>query len=288
VTRATIPPPGGTISFAGDPPLHRMGYGAMRLTGPGIWGDPEDPEIARAVLRRAYEIGVDFIDTADSYGPEVSERLIGEAFDPYPEGLVVATKGGAVRPGPNQWMIDARPERLREACEASMRRLRVDRIYLYQLHAVDPKVPLAESVGALKELRDEGRIRHVGLSNVKVDQLDEAREIVPIESVQNRYSLTDRGSDDVLAACERDGTAFIPYFPLAAGKLTQHGRDLLDRIAAEHDATPGQVALAWLLERSPVIVPIPGTSKGRHLEENVAAATLDLTRSQVEELTALA
>jgi aryl-alcohol dehydrogenase-like predicted oxidoreductase len=281
----TAPAPAGTISFGGDAPLHRMGYGAMRITGPGIWGEPDDPDAARAVVRRAHELGVDFVDTADAYGPEVSERLIAEAMHPYPENFVVATKGGSVRPGQGQWVINGKPDHLKRACEESMLRLRVDQVYLYQLHAVDPNVPITESVGALKELQDEGKIRHVGLSNVKVDQIDQAREVVDVVSVQNRYSLSDRGSDDVLAACERYGMAFLPYFPLAAGKLTQPG-GALDEVAQKHDATPGQVALAWLLARSPNMLPIPGTSSAAHLEENMAGATLDLSDQEFAALDA--
>jgi aryl-alcohol dehydrogenase-like predicted oxidoreductase len=279
----TAAAPAGTITIGGDLPVRRLGYGAMRITGPGIWGEPDDPDAARALLRRAHELGVDFIDTADAYGPEVSERLIAQALHPYPEGLVIGTKGGSVRPGKGQWMINGRPEHLKRACEDSLLRLRLDRIDLYQLHAVDPNVPLAESVGALKELQAAGKVRHIGVSNVTLDQLEEARGIVDVVSVQNRYSLSDRGSDDLLAACERHGIAFLPYFPLAAGKLTQPGGDL-DQIAERHDATVGQVAIAWLLQRSPNMLPIPGTSQGAHLEENVAAATLELS---AEEMAAL-
>jgi pyridoxine 4-dehydrogenase len=281
----TAPAPAGTLSIGGDAPLRRLGYGAMRITGKGIWGQPDDPDAARALLRRAHELGVDFIDTADSYGPEVSERLIAEALHPYPEGLVVATKGGSVRPGAGQWMINGRPDHLKRACDDSLLRLRVDQIYLYQLHAVDPNVPLAESVGALKELQDQGKVRHVGLSNVKVDQLEEARGIVDVVSVQNKYSLSDRGGDDVLEACERHGIVFLPYFPLAAGKLTQPG-GALDQVASDHDATVGQVALAWLLHRSPNMLPIPGTSSGTHLEENMGAAALELSADEMAALEA--
>lgn len=255
--------------------VNRLGFGAMRLTGEGIWGEPEDPESARAVLGRAVELGVNFIDTADSYGPGVSERLIGETLYPYPEDLVLATKGGLVRPGPGQWESDGRPEHLREACEGSLKRLKVERIDLYQLHRIDPKVPSEEQFGILAELREEGKIRHVGLSEVGVEEIEQAREFVPIVTVQNRYNLTDRGSEDVLDFCEREGIGFIPWFPLATGTLARPGGPL-DEIAARHDATPGQVALAWLLARSPVMLPIPGTSSVEHLEENVAAARLRL------------
>ena len=266
----------GTFTLGGDLGVNRMGYGAMRVTGPGIWGDPPDPQAARAVLRRAVELGVNLIDTADSYGPEVSERLIAEALSPYPDGLVIATKGGLLRPGPGRWVADCRPERLREACEGSIRRLGVERIELYQLHTVDRNVPLEDSVGALAELREQGKVRHVGLSNVDADQLTRARRIVPVVSVQNRYSLVERTSDPVVDACERDGLAFLPWFPLAMGRLAEPGGPL-DRVAEAHAATPAQVALAWLLRRSPAMLPIPGTASVEHLEENVAAAGLSLS-----------
>ncbi len=274
----------GTFALGGDLFVNRMGFGAMRITGPGIWGEPEDPEEARAVLRWALELGVNLVDTADSYGPEVSERLIAETLHPYPEGLVIATKGGLTRPGPGRWEPDGRPEHLREACEGSLRRLKADRIDLYQLHRIDPRVPLEESVGTLAELREEGKIRHVGLSEVSIEELEHAREIVPIASVQNRYSLIDRGYEDVLDFCEREGIGFIPWFPLAVGDLARPGGPL-DEIAARHDVAPGQIALAWLLWRSPVMLPIPGTSSVAHLEENTAAASLELKE---EELAALA
>ncbi len=273
----------GTFALGGDLFVNRMGFGAMRITGPGIWGDPEDPEEARAVLRRALELGVNLIDTADSYGPEVSERLIAETLHPYPEGLVIATKGGLTRPGPGRWEPDGRPEHLREACEGSLRRLKVDRIDLYQLHRIDPRVPLEESVGTLAELREEGKIRHVGLSEVDIEELEHAREIVPIASVQNRYSLIDRGYEDVLDFCERESIGFIPWFPLATGDLARPGGPL-DEMAARHGAAPGQIALAWLLQRSPVMLPIPGTSSVEHLEENVAAVEVRLSREEFEEL----
>jgi pyridoxine 4-dehydrogenase len=263
--------------------VDRMGFGAMRLTGKGIWGEPEDPKAARAVLRNAIELGVNFIDTADSYGPEVAERLIGETLSPYPEDLVIATKGGLVRPGPSQWESDGRPEHLREACEESLKRLKIEQIDLYQLHRIDPKVPAEEQFGVLAELRDEGKIRLVGLSEVGVEEIEQAREIVPIFTVQNRYNLTDRGSEDVLDFCEREGIGFIPWFPLATGDLARPGGPL-DEIAARHDATPGQVALAWLLARSPVMLPIPGTSSVEHLKENVAAAELRLSDEELATL----
>ena len=263
--------------------INRMGFGAMRLTGKGIWGEPEDPEEARAVLRRAVELGVNFIDTADSYGPKVSERLIGETLYPYPEDLVIGTKGGLVRPGPGRWKTDGRPEHLREACEGSLKRLKVERIVLYQLHRIDSSVPVEEQLGTLAELREEGKIQHVGLSEVGVEEIEQAREIVPIATVQNRYSLTDRGSEDVLDFCEREGIGFIPWFPLARGDLARPGGPL-DEIAAGHDATPGQVALAWLLARCPVMLPIPGTSSVEHLEENLAAVELRLSDEELATL----
>ena len=272
-----------TFSIGGDLEVHRLGFGAMRITGEGIWGPPDDPEEAKRLLRRVVELGIDLIDTADSYGPEVSENLIVEALHPYPEGLVIATKGGLRRTGPGEWPRDARPERLKECCEGSLRRLRLERIDLYQLHAPDPKVPYEDSLGALKELKDEGKIRHVGVSNVSVEQLEQARAIVDVVSVQNRYSLTDRRSEDVLEECERARVAFIPWFPLATGSLAEPG-GVLDNIARAHDATPAQIALAWLLARSPVMLPIPGTSSIEHLDENVAAKRIELSASEVEEM----
>src|SRR5215216_3445748 len=243
----------GTITLGGDLEARRLGFGAMRITGEGIWGPPPDREAAKAVLRRAVDLGVDFIDTADAYGPNVSEELIAEALHPYPGGLVIATKGGLTRSGPGQWEPDGRPEHLREACEASLRRLRLERIDLYQLHTVDPNVPMEESIGALVELRDAGKIAHIGLSNVSLEHLGRAREITPVISVQNRYSIEFRGSDPVLDECERDGIAFIPWFPLASGGLRPDGP--IARIAEVHDASPYQVAIAWLLARSPVMLP---------------------------------
>ena len=269
-----------TFAIGGDLQVHRLGFGAMRITGKGIWGPPADPEEAKRLLRRVLELGIDLIDTADSYGPEVSENLIAEALHPYPDGLVIATKGGLRRTGPGQWPRDARPERLKECCEASLRRLKLDRIDLYQLHAPDPKVPYEDSVGALKELQDQGKIRHIGISNVSVEEFEQARGLVEVVTVQNRYNLEDRDSEDVLEACEEAGIGFIPWFPLATGRLAEPGGPL-DRIARERDATPGQIALAWLLARSPVMLPIPGTSSVEHLEENVAAATIALTQDEV-------
>jgi aryl-alcohol dehydrogenase-like predicted oxidoreductase len=271
------------ITLGEDLTVRRLGYGAMRITGPGIWGEPADPDECRAVLRRAVELGVDFIDTADSYGPEVSERLIGETLSPDRDDLTVATKAGLTRSGPDQWESDGRPEHIREACEGSLRRLGVERIDLYQFHRPDPDVPFEESVGTFAELQREGKVRHVGLSNVDAEELAIARSIVDIVSVQNRYSLTDRASEDVLVLCQREGIAFIPWFPLATGRLTRPGGEL-DQIAAAHEATQAQVAIAWLLQRSPVIVPIPGTSSVAHLEENMAAGLLELTDAEMATL----
>jgi pyridoxine 4-dehydrogenase len=272
-----------TFTIGGDLEVHRLGFGAMRITGDGIWGPPDDPEEARRLLRRVVERGLDLIDTADSYGPEVSENLIAEALHPYPDGLVIATKGGLRRTGPGQWPRDARPERLKECCEASLRRLKLDRIDLYQLHSPDNRVPLEESMGALKELKDEGKIRHVGVSNVSVEELERARAVVEVVTVQNRYNLEDRRSEDVLDVCEADGIGFIPWFPLATGSLAEPGGPL-DRIARAHEATPAQIALAWLLARSPVMLPIPGTSSIEHFEENLGAAEIELSPDEVAEI----
>lgn len=273
----------GTFSLGEELTVNRLGFGAMRLTGNGIWGEPRDPEEARRVLRRALDLGVNLIDTADSYGPEVSERLIAQALHPYPDGLVIATKGGFQRPGPNRWVEDGRPEHLRQAVEGSLRRLRVERIDLYQLHRIDPKVPSEDQFGTLAELREQGKIRHVGLSEVRIDQIEKAREFVPVVSVQNRYNLTDRGSEDVLDYSQREGLGFLPWFPLAVGRLTTAGGALMDS-AKRLDATPAQVALAWLLKRSSVMLPIPGTSSVSHLEQNVAAAELELDDDEFDAL----
>jgi pyridoxine 4-dehydrogenase len=262
---------------------NRLGFGAMRLTGPGIWGEPDDPDEARAVLRRALELGVTLIDTADSYGPEVSERLIGETLYPYPEGLVIATKAGFERSGPHRWHVNGRPEHLRAACEGSLRRLRLERIDLYQLHRIDRNVPLEDQLGALADLRREGKIRHIGLSEVSVADLRRVREAVEIVSVQNHYNLAHRGAEDVLDHCEDEGLGFIPWFPLAAGELAEPGGPL-DRAARALDATSSQVALAWLLRRSPVMLPIPGTGSVAHVEENMAAASLELPDDVFDEL----
>jgi len=268
--------PAGTLRL-GDVEVGRLGFGAMRITGRGIWGPPADRSEAVRVLRRAVELGVTFIDTADSYGPGVSEDLIAEALAPYPDALVIATKGGLTRPGPDQWRSDARPAHLRAACEASLARLRTDRIDLYQLHSPDPRVPLADSVGALVDLQREGKIRHIGISNVDLGELAVARRVATIVSVQNRYNLSDRSSDPVLAACERDGTAFLPWFPLSAGRDAVGAGRAIAEVAARHQATSAQVAIAWLLARSPVMLPIPGTSSVAHLEENLQGARLRLS-----------
>ena len=265
--------------------MRRLGYGAMRLCGPGIIGWPDDRENALAVLRRAVELGVTLVDTADAYGPHVNELQVAEALHPYPDGLVVATKGGLVHERSASWPPDGRPEHLREACEGSLLRLRLDRIDLYQLHRPDPDVPFEESVGALRDLRDEGKIRHVGLSNVSVELLERARAIVPVVSVQNRYSVADRQHEDVVDACERSGIAFLPWFPLGAGPLAEAG-GALERVASRHGSSSAQVALAWLLHRSPVVCPIPGTASLAHLEENVAAARLELSPDDLAELDA--
>jgi pyridoxine 4-dehydrogenase len=272
----------GTVGLA-DLTVNRMGFGAMRLTGPGVIGEPADPENSLAVLRRAVELGVNFIDTAASYGPEINERQIAQALHPYPDGLVIATKGGLHHERHGEWIRDGRPKTLRALCEASLQRLRVDRIDLYQLHSVDPAVPIEESVGTLVELQGEGKIRHIGLSNVDARQLAQARQVGTIVSVQNRYNLVDRYSEGVLDACERDGIAFLPWFPLGFGSLTEGAGRLAD-VALSRGATRAQIALAWLLRRSPVMLPIPGTSSLEHLEENVAAAALGLTDAEFGEL----
>jgi aryl-alcohol dehydrogenase-like predicted oxidoreductase len=271
----------GTVSLGGEITVNRLGYGAMRLTGPGIWGPPNDRQNALAVLRRAVKLGVNFIDTADSYGPYVNEELIAEALHPYAAGIVVATKGGWNRPGPNQWTHDATPPHLRKAVEGSLKRLKVDRIDVYQLHIPDPVVSFEASMETLAQLRDEGKIRLVALSNVTREHIERARKIVPIVSVQNRYSFADREWDYVLDYCEQNKIVFIPWFPLGAGKVAG---EVLDRIAKAHQARPTQVALAWLLKRSRVVLPIPGTSSIGHLEENVAAASLRLRDDEFAEL----
>jgi len=277
----------GSFVLGGDLPVHRLGYGAMRITGEGIWGPPADHDEAIRVLRRAVELGVDLIDTADSYGPFVSEDLIAEALHPYPADLVIATKGGLTRSGPGVWEAVGRPEYLRQCVEMSLRRLRLDRIDLYQFHRIDPQVPLTESVGALVDLQAQGKIRHIGLSNVTVAELREGQSVAEVVSVQNRYNLTDRASEDVLAACASDGIGFIPWFPVATGQLARPGGPL-DQAARNHDVTPAQLALAWLLHHSPVMLPIPGTSSVAHLDENTAAANIRLTADEVAALEAAA
>jgi len=268
-----------TFAIGGDLPVHRLGYGAMQLTGPGIWGPPRDHDEAIRVLRRAVELGVDFIDTADSYGPTVSEELIREALHPYADGLVIATKAGLTRTGPGQWHPVGRPEYLRQQAELSLRRLGLERIDLFQLHRIDPQVPLADQLGALTDLQKEGKIKHLGLSEVSVAELTEARGYAEIVSVQNLYNLTNRQSEDVLEYAEAEGIGFIPWFPIATGELAKPGGPL-DALAAETGATPAQLALAWLLKRSPVMLPIPGTSSVAHLEENMAARSVELTDAQ--------
>ncbi len=273
----------GTFAIGGDLPVVRLGYGAMRITGPGVWGPPRDHEEAIRVLRRAVELGVTLIDTADSYGPYVSEELIHEALHPYPEDLVIATKAGQVRTGPEQWYPLGRPEYLRQEAEMSLRRLGLERIDLFQLHRPDPQVPWPDQIGALMEMQRAGKIRHIGLSNVSVAQIQAARAIARVVTVQNRYNLVDRNSEDVLDSCAREGLGFIPWFPVATGRLARPGGPL-DRVARQLGATSAQLALAWLLHRSPVMLPIPGTASVAHLEENVAAAGLQLTGEQFETL----
>ncbi|HXJ04004.1 MAG TPA: aldo/keto reductase [Candidatus Acidoferrum sp.] len=277
----------GEFRIGGDLPVWRLGFGAMRITGKGIWGKPLDHDESIRVLRRAVELGINFIDTADSYGPHVSEKLIAEALHPYPRGLVIATKAGFDRSGPDQWTMNGRPEHLRSACEGSLRRLKLERIDLYQLHRIDPQVRAEDQLGTLKDLQSQGKIKHIGLSEVSVAQIEHARRIVPIVSVQNRYSLADRAAEDVLEYCERESIGFIPWFPLGAGELSAPGGKLA-RTAAELKITTSQLALAWLLWRSPVMLPIPGTSRVKHLEENVAAAAVKVDDRGMRELGQLA
>jgi pyridoxine 4-dehydrogenase len=273
----------GTFSIGGDVSVHRLGFGAMQLTGDGVWGEPQDHDEAIAVLRRTIELGINLIDTADSYGPEVSERLIAEALHPYPENLLIATKAGFQRPGPNQWVEDGRPKHLRDAVEGSLHRLHIPRIDLLQLHRIDPKVPMEDQIGALVGLQRDGKIRHIGLSEVNVKQIEAVRRITPIVSVQNRYNLVDRNSEEVLEYCTRENIGFIPWFPLATGELAKHDGPLT-RAAKRLNVRPAQIALAWLLKKSAVMLPIPGTSKVKHLEENTSAALIDLDESTMEEL----
>jgi pyridoxine 4-dehydrogenase len=273
----------GTFVIGGDLTVNRLGYGAMRITGDGIWGEPKDTEVAKKVLRRAVELGVSFIDTADSYGPDVSEQLIGEALSPYAKGVVIATKAGLTRQGPSEWLPVGRPEYLQQQVEMSLRRLKLERIDLWQLHRIDPKVPVEESLGVIKKLQQQGKIRHVGLSEVKPHEIDQARKVIEIVSVQNQYNIGDRQHDDVVDYCTKHKLAFIPWFPVAAGKLAQPGGKL-DAAAKKHGATVSQLSLAWLLHRSPVILPIPGTSSVKHLEENIAAADVTLTAAEWKEI----
>jgi len=273
----------GTFSIGKDLPVNRLGYGAMRITGDGVWGEPKDLNAARKVLQHAVELGVNFIDTADSYGPEVSERLIGEALAPYAPGVIIATKAGLTRQGPNKWLPVGRPEYLTQQVEMSLRHLKVERIDLWQLHRIDPKVPVEESLGAIKKLVDQGKIRHVGLSEVKPHEIDRARKVIDIVSVQNRYNIGDREHEDVVDYCTQHNIAFIPWFPVAAGKLAQPGGKL-DAVAKEHGATVAQLSLAWLLRRSPVVLPIPGTTSIKHLEENLASAQVTLNDSEWKQI----
>jgi aryl-alcohol dehydrogenase-like predicted oxidoreductase len=276
----------GTFRIAGEFPIYRLGYGAMRITGPGIWGEPKDRPEAIKVLRRAVALGINFIDTADSYGPGVSEEIIAEALYPYPQGLVIATKAGFDRTGPNQWVMNGDPKHLREACEGSLKRLRLESIDLFQLHRIDSKFPAADQLGTLKDLQQQGKIKHIGLSEVSTAQIADSRKIVPIVTVQNKYSVVDRAAEDVLDYCQRENIGFIPWFPLAAGKISAAGNKL-EKIAARLNITPSQLALAWLLQRSKVMLPIPGTSQVAHLEENVAAAAITLDAQTVQELNSL-
>lgn len=274
-----------TFQLGGELEINRLGYGAMRLTGEGIWGEPKDRAAAKKLLQRAVELGVNFIDTADSYGPAVSESLIGEALSPYKPGVVIATKAGLTRQGPNKWLPVGRPEYLQQQVELSLRYLKVERLDLWQLHRIDPKVPVAESLGFARRLKGQGKIRFVGLSEVTVEQIEEARKTVEIASVQNEYNITNRKSEAVLDYCEKNNIAFIPWYPVAAGKLAQPGGKL-DEMAKKHHATVAQLSLAWLLQRSPVILPIPGTSSVEHLEENLKAADVQLSESEWQELEA--
>jgi pyridoxine 4-dehydrogenase len=269
----------GTFSIGGELTVNRLGYGAMRITGDGIWGEPKDAAECKRVLQRAVELGVNFIDTADSYGPEVSERLIGEALNLHKQGVAIATKAGFTRQGPNQWKEVGRPEYLQQEVEMSLRRLRVERIDLWQLHRIDPKVPVAESLGVIKKMQEQGKIRHVGLSEVKPKEIDQARKVIDIVSVQNKYNIGDRAHEDVVEYCAKHRLAFIPWFPVAAGKLAQPGGKL-DAAAKKHGATLSQLSLAWLLHRSPVMLPIPGTSSVKHVEENIAAAAVKLSDAE--------
>jgi pyridoxine 4-dehydrogenase len=273
-----------TFLLGGDLEVHRLGFGAMRITGDGIWGEPADPAGCRELLRHLVDRGVNLIDTADSYGPEVSENLIAEALRPYPEDLVIATKGGLERPGPGRWVPNCRPDRLKRCCEASLMRLKVERIDVYQLHTVDPRVPVEDSIGALVELQEEGKIRHIGVSNVSLEELERAQQIATVVSVQNRYNVADRASEEVVQECERQGLAFFPWAPIASGSDLAGRGAAVEEVADAHGATPRQVALAWLLQHSPVILPIPGTSTIAHFEENFAADRLELEEDELDAL----
>ncbi|MBC8138801.1 MAG: aldo/keto reductase [Fibrella sp.] len=288
MSETTIAAASGTFTIGGDMTVNRMGFGAMRITGKGIWGEPANPEEAGRVLRRAVEMGINFIDTADSYGPEVSERLIGETLSPYEPDVVIATKGGLTRQGPDQWLPVGRPEYLRQCVEMSLRRLRIERIDLYQLHRIDTKVALEEQLGVLKDMQQEGKIRHFGLSEVSVEEIKKASAIIPIASVQNLYNLANRKAEDVLDHCEQNNIGFIPWFPVDAGKLARPGGPLDEASKHHNNASVAQLALAWLLKRSPVMLPIPGTSSVAHLEENTRASEIELTEDEFDSLTKLA
>jgi pyridoxine 4-dehydrogenase len=283
VTRKTAK----TFKIGGDLEVNRLGFGAMRIVGDGVWGEPKDPDNSKRVLKRAVELGVNFIDTSDAYGPAVSEQLIGEALAPYKQGVVIATKGGLTRQGPGKWLPVGRPEYLIQQVELSLRYLKTDRIELWQLHRIDPKTPAEESLGAIKDLQKQGKIRHVGLSEVKVSEIEQARKVIDIVSVQNKYNLSDRAHEDVLEYCTKHNIVFIPWFPVAAGKLAQPG-GVLDAVAKKHDATVSQLSLAWLLHHSPVILPIPGTSSVEHLEENIKATDVELSDGEWAEIEAAA
>lgn len=272
-----------TFDLGGDLTVNRLGFGAMRITGNGVWGEPSDPAAAKRVLQRVVELGINFIDTADSYGPEVSERLIGEALSPYRPGVVIATKAGFLRTGPNEWTPNGKPEYLQQEVEMSLRRLKLERLDLWQLHRIDAQVPVEQSLGVIKKLQEQGKIRHIGLSEVKPKEIDQARKIVDIVSVQNQYNLGDRRHEDVVEYCEKNNLAFIPWYPVAAGKLAQPGGKL-DQVAKKHGVTVSQLSIAWLLHRSSVIIPIPGTSSVEHLEENAKAAEVDLSDAEWKEL----
>jgi pyridoxine 4-dehydrogenase len=272
-----------TFKIGGDLEVNRLGFGAMRITGEGVWGQPKDVGEAKRVLKRAVELGVNFIDTADAYGPFVSEELIGETLSPYPAGLVIATKVGCVRPGPGVWNLDGSPAHIHEAIEGSLKRLKLEQIDLYQLHRIDPKTPVEETIGALKELQEAGKIKHIGLSEVSVDEIKKVREMVEVTTVQNLYNISDRKHEDVLEYCEVENIGFIPWFPLATGDLAKEGSPLA-KIATKYDAAPSQIALAWLLKKSPVVLPIPGTSSVNHLEENMAGGDIELSEDDFEEL----